>query len=439
MEKTNHTVLKAKLMAMCFLQFAVWGAYLTSMGNYLGNAGMGDLIAWFFAIQGFVCLIMPALVGMIGDKYIEPQRLLGLCHLLAGATMAACWWMGYQYPHPDRALFVTLYTLSTAFFMPTVALSNSVSFRLLRANGMDTVKQFPRIRVFGSIGFIAAMIFVNFAYLRDGHFGFSMDGTDRFQFQCWQFLTSAILSFILCAYTFALPRIKIAAGGQQQSLYARLGLNALSIFKQSRIVVFFIFSVMIGMCLKVTNGYAAPFITSFMSQPEYATGFGASNANLLNSLAQCSEAVCILFVPFFMRRYGVKATLVIAMAAWVLRFGTFAVGNPGSGMWLLIVSMLVYGIAFDFFNIAGAIYIEQSTDKTITASAQGLWMMSTMGIGASVGTLIAGKIIDYYCHWEKGTGGIAYLVGDWGAVWGIFAVFSLILCIAFCLTFKPKQ
>lgn len=438
---TNNIPLRIKLSIVCFLNFAVWGAYLISMGNYLGNAGMGDLIPWFFAIQGLVCLFMPALMGFIGDKFIEPQRLLGYCQLVAGIFMLLCWNMGMQEAKPDRTLFVLFYTISIAAFMPTIALSNSVAFRLLRSNGLDTVSYFPKIRVFGTIGFIVAMIFVNFAYLVDGNFGFSIKGIDRFQFNQWQFFVSGSLSLLLFIFTFYLPRIPKNASSKSDNLLQRLGFGAFAIFKSHKIAVFFFFSILVGMCLKVTNAYAAPFITSFLHEPQYSAGFGASNANLLTSLSQCSEALCILLVPFFIRRYGVKTVFAIAMFAWSLRFGSFAIGNPGDGLWLLIFSMIVYGVAFDFFNIAGAIFIEQETDKSITASAQGLWMMATMGIGASTGSLIAGWVINKYCHWIPSTDhpGISYLIGDWSLAWTIFALFAFLTGIAFCLVFKDKD
>lgn len=439
MEKNKY--IRTRLTMMSFLEFAIWGAYLTSMGNYLGNAGMGNIIAWFFAIQGLVCLVMPAFIGFVGDKYIMPQRLLCLCQIIAGSFMLGCWYLGYESQMPNKFLFILFYTLSTAFFMPTVALSNSVAFRLLRANGLDTVTAFPRIRVFGTIGFIMAMLFVNFAYLDNNHFGFSDTGTSRFQYQCWQFLTSAVLSYVLAFYALSLPKIALKPRNTNETVYKKLGLDALVIFRSVRIRLFFFFSILLGMCLKVTNGYAAPFITSFLNDDQYSKGFGAANANLLTSISQCSEALCILLVPFFMRRFGMKVVFACAMFAWALRFGCFGLGNPGEGLWLLILSMIVYGVAFDFFNISGAIFIEQETDKSITASAQGLWMMATMGIGASVGTLLAGAVVNHFCHWAPSAThpGMAYLVGDWSTVWLIFSAFAFVTGIAFCLVFGNEK
>ncbi|MDE6321252.1 MAG: MFS transporter, partial [Muribaculaceae bacterium] len=419
----------------------VWGAYLTSMSNYLGSAGMGYLIAWFFAIQGLVCLVMPALVGIIADRYVPPHRLLAMCQLGAGVAMGCCWWMGFTAHEPSPLWFTLAFTISSMFFMPTVALSNSLIFKLLRRGGEDTVSTFPRIRIFGTIGFIVAMLFVNCAGIDDGRLVMSMSGTNRFQFQFWQFLVSAIISLVLCIYSLTLPDVGVNPHNNDESLYDRMGLKALSIFRSSQIVVFFIFSMLMGMCVKVTNGFSGPFITSFMADDGYAASFGAANATLLTSISQVAEAVCVLLVPFFMKRYGVKVVLTVSMLAWALRFGTYALGNPGDGLWLLIFSMIIYGVAFDFFNIAGAIYLEGATDKRFTASAQGLWMMLTNGVGASIGTVLAGYVIDYFCHWTPSPVNpkMSLLVGNWPAAWLVFTVFSLITAVAFVITFRAGR
>lgn len=433
--------IKARLALMCALEFAVWGAYLTSMSNYLGSAGMGYLIAWFFAIQGLVCLLMPALLGVVADRYMSPHRLLSLCQMVAALAMGCCWWMGYNAPMPSPLWFTVAYTVSSAFFMPTVALSNSLIFKLLRRKGEDTVSSFPRIRIFGTIGFIAAMLFVNCAGIEDGRLVMSLSGTNRFQFQYWQFLVSAVISVVLSIYSLTLPDVGVNPQSNSESLYDRLGLRALSIFRSKPIVVFFIFSMLMGMCVKVTNGFSGPFITSFMADGEYASSFGAANATLLTSISQVAEALCVLLVPFFMKRYGVKVVLTISMLAWALRFGSYSLGNPGDGLWLLIFSMIIYGVAFDFFNIAGAIFLEGATDKRFTASAQGLWMMLTNGVGASIGTVLAGYVIDYFCHWTPSpvNPNMSLLVGNWPAAWLVFTAFSLLTAIAFVLSFRAAK
>jgi len=431
-------MIKTRLAAMNFIEFAVWGAYLTCMSNYLGNAGMGGLIPWFYAIQGIVSIFMPALMGIVADKLMQPQRVLSLCHLVAGVFMGACWWLGMTYDKPDPTLFVTFYTISVAFFMPTIALANTVAFRVLNDAGLDTIKDFPPIRVFGTVGFIATMWFVNCAYISDSGFGFRLGSTDTFQYSYWQFFVSAFLSIALAAYSLFLPQCKLVKGGKKSSLAEALGLNAFALFKQPKLAVFFIFSMLLGMCLQVTNGYAGPFISHFQVITEYADSFGAKNPTLLTSLSQISEALCILLIPFFLKRFGIKIVMFISMMAWVFRFGLFGLGNPGDGLWLFIISMIVYGVAFDFFNVSGALFIEKETDRSIQASAQGLFMLMTNGLGATIGTLSAGAVIEKFCRWEQ-YGNDSFLIGEWSAAWYIFAAFALVVAVLFMLLFRYKH
>ncbi|MBE6269665.1 MAG: MFS transporter [Prevotella ruminicola] len=433
--------LKFRLALMNFLEFAVWGAYLTCMGNYLGVAGLGDKISWFYAIQGIVSIFMPTLMGIVADKYVQPQRLLGLCHLLAGGFMLGCWWQGYQAGFgnelADKSLFITLYTLSVAFFMPTIALSNTAAFTILKNNGLDTVKDFPPIRVLGTVGFIVTMWFVNCAVWQDGSFSMTLaDSAYKFQYTYMQFFVSGILSIVLCLYCFTLPECKIVMK-EKVSLMETLGLNAFKLFKSRQMALFFIFSALLGMCLQVTNGYAGPFITSFKGSTDavIASSFAANNATLLTSISQISEALCILMIPFFLKRYGIKIVMLMSMFAWVFRFGFFGVGNPAMpGVIMFILSCIVYGVAFDFFNVSGGIFVDQECEPSIKASAQGLFMMMTNGVGATVGTLAAGEIVNHYCYWENG-----FLQGNWTTCWFIFAAFALVVGVSFALVFHPEK
>lgn len=429
--------LKFRLIVMNFLQFAIWGAYLTCIGNYLGAAKLGHLIPWFYAIQGIVSIFMPAIIGIIADKLIQPQRLLGICHLIAGVFMTGCWYLGYTAGQameiPDATTMVTFYTISVAFYMPTLALSNTVAFSSLRKAGYDTIKAFPPIRVFGTVGFIATMWFVNCAtWTQDGEFILSLTHELRFQYTYMQLLVSGLLGVALAIYCFTcLPACEIVKSEGKKSLSESLGLNAFKLLKDKRMAMFFIFSMLLGMSLQVTNGYATPFITSFKGIAEYANTFGANNATLLTSLSQISEALCILLIPFFLQRFGIKKVMLIAMIGWVLRFGLFGIGNPGDGVWMFVLSMIVYGVAFDFFNVSGALFVEKETDKSIQASAQGLFMLMTNGIGATVGTLAAGKVVDHFCKWEGD-----FLVGNWEATWLIFAGYAAVVAVAFAILFK---
>ena len=407
--------LKFRLSLMNFLEFAVWGAYLTCMGNYLGIAGLGDKISWFYAIQGIVSIFMPTLMGIVADKYMQPQRALGLCHLLAGGFMLGCWWLGIQAGFgnelENKALFIALYTLSVAFYMPTIALTNTTAFTILKKNGLDTVKDFPPIRVLGTVGFIVMMWFVNCAVWEDGGFSMTLsDNAHKFQYTYMQFFVSGVLSIVLFLYCFTLPECKLEKKETNVSLAESLGLNAFKLFKSQKMALFFIFSALLGMCLQVTNGYAGPFITSFKGSADAA-------------------------IPFFLKRFGIKVVMLMSMFAWVFRFGFFGVGNPAMpGVIMFILSCIVYGVAFDFFNVSGGIFVDQECEPSVKASAQGLFMMMTNGVGATFGTLVAGEIVNHYCHWENG-----FLQGDWTTCWFIFATFALVVGISFALVFHPEK
>ena len=426
---------------MNFLEFAVWGAYLTCMGNYLGVAGLGDNIAWFYAIQGIVSIFMPTLMGIIADKYIQPQRVLGLCHLVAGGFMLACWWLGLQAGFGQeleaKSLFIALYTLSVAFYMPTIALANTTAFTILKKNGLDTVKDFPPIRVLGTVGFIITMWFVNCACWEDGAFSLTLaESAHKFQYTYMQFFVSGVLSLVLFVYCFTLPECKLEPKNGV-SLAESFGLSAFKLFKTRKMALFFIFSALLGMCLQVTNGYAGPFITSFKGSADaaIASSFAANNATLLTSISQMSEAFCILMIPFFLKRYGIKVVMLMSMFAWVFRFGFFGIGNPAMpGVIFFILSCVVYGVAFDFFNVSGGIFVDQECEPSVKASAQGLFMMMTNGVGATIGTLAAGEIVNYFCSWEEG-----FLMGDWTTCWFIFSTFALIVGVSFALVFHPES
>ena len=440
----NDTSLKTRLIGMNFLQFAVWGAYLTSMGNYLGPAGMGTKIAWFYAIQGIVSIFKPTLMGIIADKFIQPQKLLGICHLVAGSMMLGLAYLGSTSPTPNPALFIAIYTVSVAFYMPTLALSNTAAFTILKNHGLDTVTHFPPIRVFGTVGFIATMWFVNCACLTDGSFGFTLAReAGKFQYTYMQFGVSGVLGILLFLYCFTLPACPLVKCETRRSFSQMLGLDAFRLFREKRMALFFIFSMLLGMSLQVTNGYAGPFITHFIAQPEYADSFAANNATLLVSLSQIAEALCILLIPFFLRRFGIKKVMLIAMVAWVLRFGFFGMGDPAfPGVTLFILSCIVYGVAFDFFNVSGGLFVDNEVAPELRASGQGLFMLMTNGLGATIGTLSAGAIVDHFCQWQdvavNGETSL-YLIGDWSSAWYIFAGFALVVAVLFALLFREKK
>lgn len=412
-----------RLIIMNFLQYAIWGAYLTSMGSYLVNIGLGAKIGIFYAMQGIVSIFMPAIIGIIADKYIQAQKVLGLCHGIAGLAMIAAGYYGLV--AGDSVNFATLfslYAISVAFYMPTIALSNSVAYSGLEKFGMDTVKDFPPIRVFGTVGFICSMLFVNFM---------SIDGV-QFQLSYNQFFTSGVIGLVLAAYAFTLPACPVAKGGESKSVAEAFGLKAFALFKKKDMAIFFIFSMLLGVSLQITNGFANPFITHFKEIPEYANAWGAQNANALISLSQLSETLCILLIPFAMKFFGIKKVMLIAMFAWVFRFGLFGVGNPGSGVWMFVLSCLVYGVAFDFFNISGSLYVNMKTDEKIRSSAQGLFMLMTNGIGATIGTLGAQEIVNKFVYNAAEP--------SWSTAWYIFAAYALVVGVLFMILFKdPKK
>jgi NHS family nucleoside permease-like MFS transporter len=417
--------IKFRLTVMNFLEFAVWGAYLTSMGTYLDSHGMGTDIGWFYSVQGIVSLFMPALMGIVADRWIPAQKALSLCHALAGTFMIATGLYGIS--SGDDVQFTTLfslYTASVAFFMPTLALSNSVAYTALTQANLDTVKAFPPIRVLGTVGFIVTMWIVDLC---------------GFQATPNQFVVSGALSIVLAAYSLTLPHCSVKRNVGKKSWVESLGLEAFALFKQKKMAVFFIFSMLLGMCLQITNGYANIFITSFGSIGEFADTFGVQHANMLISISQICEALCILFIPFFLKKFGIKSVMLMAMFAWVLRFGLFGAGDPGMpGVILFVLSCIVYGFAFDFFNISGSLYVDQETDASQRSSAQGLFVMMTNGFGATIGTLAAQAIVNHFVYADtvQAAGPLAVWHG-WQTSWYIFAGFALVVALAFWVIF-PK-
>ena len=411
--------IKLRLTVMNFLQFAIWGAYLTSMGRYLGDAGFAEGIGNFYAVQGIVSLFMPALMGIVADRWIPAQRLLGLCHALAGGLMLALF--AYSLTEaPSYSVLFSIYTLSVAFYMPTLALSNSVAYTSLEQAGLDLVKSFPPIRVFGTVGFICTMITV------------SLIGVEA---TSGQFAISGGIGLLLALYAQTLPHCPTAPKGEGKGLVEALGLKAFALFKERKMALFFVFSMFLGVSLQITNGFANPFISSFGEIPAYAETFGVKHANILISLSQLSETLCILLIPFALRRFGIKIVMLIAMLAWVLRFAFLGLGDPGTGVWLFLLSMVVYGVAFDFFNVSGSLFVDKETDPTIRSSAQGLFMIMTNGIGATLGSLGAQAVISHFVYSEHDV--YARLAG-WSLSWYLFAAYAAIVAVLFAVLFRYR-
>ena len=416
--------LQFRLIVMNFLEFAVWGSYLICMGRYLAEHGMGTHIGIFYSIQGIVSIFMPALMGIVADRWIPAQKCLSLCHLMAGLFMGAAGIYGLN--AGDAVQFgplFALYAFSVAFYMPTIALTNSVAFNALVKAGMDTVKDFPPIRVFGTVGFIAMEWAVDLM---------------GFQATAHQFAVSGGLSLLLAAYSLTLPNCEIKKVEGKVDLVDALGLRAFALFKQKKMALFFIFCMFLGVSLQITNGFATPYLGSFAEHELFAETFAVKHSTMLVSISQICEACCILLIPFFLKRFGIKNVMLLAMFAWVLRFAFFGLGDPGMpGVLLFVLSCVVYGFAFDFFNISGALYVDQETDESMRSSAQGLFMVMTNGIGATVGTLAAQAVVNNNVYALGEAAEFMDVWGGWKMSWYTFAAYALIVAIAFWIFF-PK-
>ena len=419
--------MKLRLIIMNFLEFAVWGSYLTSMGAYLAKAGLGTDIGNYYALQGVVSIFMPALMGIIADRWVQAQRLLSFCHLMSAIFMGLCAWIGLSAISSGEMVNGTTLLLayfgSIAFYMPTLPLSYSVAYTALDKEGLDTVKAFPPIRIFGTIGFLCAMWLVDLA---------------GWQNTPIQFLESAVFGVLMCLYSLTMPACPVDKSSSKTSFIDALGLKAFTLFKDKKMATFFIFSFMLGVSLQITNGYANPYIQSFGNYEEFQGLYFVEHSNLLISLSQISETLCILLIPFFLKRYGIKIVVLIAMLAWVGRFAFFGMGDPGSGVWLFILSCIVYGVAFDFFNVSGSLYVDKETDVSIRSSAQGLFILMTNGLGATAGSLGAKAIINHFVYTDPNDAQFMSLEG-WRTSWYIFATYALVVAIAFAILFKYKH
>jgi NHS family xanthosine MFS transporter len=407
--------IKVRLMLMSFLQFFIWGSWLTSLGIYLGGSlhFEGGQIASIFATLGIASLIMPGVIGIIADKWVNAERLLGICHLLG----AGC--LFYASTVTDYSHMYWAMLLNLLCYMPTIALNNTVAYNALEQYKFDIVKTFPPIRTLGTIGFIVAMWVVDLT-------GFKNSNA--------QLYIGSIASLFLGLYSFTLPQCK-PAKSESKSLLSAFGLDALVLFKSKKMAIFFLFSMLLGAALQITNSFGGNFLESFKSIPEYANSFGVTHSVILLSISQMSETLFILTIPFFLRRFGIKQVMLMSMFAWVLRFGLFGLGNPGSGVGLLLLSMIVYGMAFDFFNISGSLFVETEAKPEIRGSAQGLFMMMTNGLGAVIGGYASGAVVDAFSVYQGGK----LISRDWPTTWFIFAGYALVVGILFAVFFRYKH
>ncbi|MFZ4549326.1 MAG: nucleoside permease, partial [Bacteroidales bacterium] len=405
--------IKYRLTAMSFLQFFVWGAWLITIGTYCFNAKgwTGAQFGAIFSTLAIASIFMPAITGIIADKWINTEKLYGVLHILYGLVL----FYVPQVNDPDTLYYVIL--LAMIFYMPTISLSNSISYTILKNNNYDVVKVFPPIRVWGTIGFIAAMWITN------------LTGSKA---NANQFIIGAVAAIALGIYSFTLPKCPPQKSiSKNASLAEQLGLTAFKLFANYKMALFFVFAMFLGAALQLTNMYGDSFLDDFKNIPEYADSLVVKYSTIIMSISQISETLFILAIPFFLKRFGIKKVMIFSMISWVLRFGLFAYGNPSGGLWMIILSCIVYGMAFDFFNISGSLFVETTTDSKIRSSAQGLFMMMTNGFGAYSGSKISGYVIDkYYTHAEG---------KDWHGIWLAFAIYALIVTIAFAILFKHKH
>ena len=405
--------LKMRLIVMSFLQFFVWGAWLITVANYWFGTKQwdGTQFGAIFSTMGIASIFMPTLCGIIADRWLNAEKLYGILHILGGLTLLYV----PQIDNPSSFFWVIL--LAMIFYMPTIALSNSVAYNVLKSNNFDVVKNFPPIRVWGTIGFIAAMWLTN------------LTGNKASENQ---FYIAAIAAIGLGLYSFSLPKCKPQHTTEKNKSFVDLiGLSSFKLFANYKLALFFIFSMFLGAALQLTNAYGDVYLDDFKLQPQYADSFVVKYSTIIMSISQISETLFILAIPFFLKKFGIKQVMLISMIAWVLRFGLFAFGNPADGLWMIITSCIVYGMAFDFFNISGSLFVETSTDSTIRSSAQGLFMMMTNGFGAVFGSVSSGYLIDHFFTSNTGK--------DWHNIWLTFAVYSLIIAVFFALLFKHKH
>ena len=407
--------IKLKLTVLSFLQFFVWGAWLITIGVYWFGTKQwsGENFGKVFATLGIASIIMPALTGIIADRWINAEKLYGILHICYGIILLFL----PNVVSPENFFYVML--LAMLFYMPTISLSNSIAYYILKNNNYDVVKVFPPIRVWGTIGFIVAMWITNLSGNKDS-------GN--------QFYIAAAIAFVLGIFAFTLPKCPPQnLIPKDAPLSEKLGLNAFSLFKDYKMALFFLFSMFLGAALQLTNMYGDTFLSDFGKIAEYADSFVVQRSTIIMSISQISETLFILAIPFFLKKYGIKKVMLISMFAWVLRFAFFAYGEPeGFGLGLIILSCIVYGMAFDFFNISGSLFVETTTDYKIRSSAQGLFMMMTNGFGAIMGSLVSGYIITKYFTDANGD-------KMWHEIWLSFAAYALVITILFAFMFKHKH
>ena len=416
-------MIKQRLTALSFLQFFIWGCWLITIGAFWFETKQWgpDQFGVIFSTMGISALFMPAIAGILSDRYINAEKLYGVLHILGGI----CLFFVPASSTPDEMFWRILLTM--IFYMPTISLSNTVAYAILsREPGIDVVKVFPPIRVWGTVGFIVALWTV------------SLTGNETHAFQ---FYLGGIASLVLGVYSFTLPACPPLGKNMEHKGYLQaFGLHAFSMFKNYRYAIFFLFAMLLGAALQLTNAYGDVFLHSFDSLYSDPKPLAVQYPAIISSIAQISETLFILAIPFFMRRFGIKQIMIISMVAWVLRFGLFAYGDPAGGLWMIVLSCIIYGMAFDFFNISGSLFIEKSVEPGIRASAQGLFTMMVNGVGAVFGSRASGWVMEkYFTTYIPVENGHHIAKIDWHSTWLCFAGYSLVVLILFVILFRDQK
>jgi len=416
-------MIKQRLTALSFLQFFIWGCWLITIGAFWFKTKQwgAEQFGVIFSTMGISALFMPAIAGILSDRYINAEKLYGILHILGGV----CLFFVPASATPDEMFWRILLTM--IFYMPTISLSNTVAYAILsRDKGIDVVKAFPPIRVWGTVGFIVALWTV------------SLTGNETHAFQ---FYLGGISSLVLGIYSFTLPACPpLGKNMERKGFVQAFGLHAFSMFKNYRYAIFFLFAMLLGAALQLTNAYGDAFLHSFDNLFADPKPLAVQYPAIISSIAQISETLFILAIPFFMKRFGIKQIMIISMAAWVLRFGLFAYGDPAGGLWMIVLSCIIYGMAFDFFNISGSLFIEKSVEPGIRSSAQGLFTMMVNGVGAVLGSRVSGWVMEkYFTTYVPGENGKSVAIIDWHSTWLCFAGYSLVVLILFIILFREKK
>ena len=409
--------IKFRLILLNFLQFFIWGSWLLTIGAWWFQTRnwSGAEFGAIFSTMGIASLFMPAIAGIIADRWVNAERLYGIFHIAGAVVLSLVPTMN----NPSAMFWIML--LNMCFYMPTIALAITVNYAALKSRSLDIVTNYPPLRVWGTVGFIAALWIV------------SLSGLEK---SSGQFYVAAAASLFLGLYAFTMPKCPPLGAVKDTSLVSLLGLKAFAMFKNLKMALFFIFAMLLGASLQLTNAYGDTFLHDFAKLPDFADLVAVKYPAIIMSISQISETLFILTIPFFLKKFGIKKVMLFSMIAWVLRFGLFAIGDPGPGLWMIILSCIIYGLAFDFFNISGSLFVETQSEPGIRASAQGLFMMMTNGFGAFLGSYISGWVIEEFFRISNDPATIQF---DWPGIWTAFAAYSLVVAILFAVLFRHKH